>query len=88
MATSTTSSAYFLLIPTLNPMTTTTQPIPSTRLALAACPTPLRCPEPCQTCTGVAQSVAAELAQLLRQRHGSSQVADWLDGFTHPGDER
>jgi hypothetical protein len=88
MATSTTSSAYFLLIPTLNPMTTT-QPTPSTRLSLAACPTPLRCPAPCDTCTGVARNVAGELAQLLRERHGgSSQVADWLDGFTHPGDER
>ena len=55
---------------------------PSTRLALAACPTPLRCPEPCQICTGVARSVAGELAQILRERHGgSSQVADWLDGM-------
>ncbi len=64
-------------------------PTPSTRLSLAACPTPLRCPEPCQTCTAVARSVAAELGQVLRERHGgSSSVADWLDGFTHAGDER
>jgi hypothetical protein len=70
-------------------MTTTTPITPSTRLALAACPTPLRCPEPCQTCTGVARNVAGELGQLLRERHGgSSQVADWLEGFTHSGDER
>ena len=68
----------------------TTPITPSTRLSLAACPTPLRCPEPCQTCTAVARSVAGELAQLLRERHGgSSQVADWLDGLgcetgTHP----
>ena len=80
MATSTTSSACSLLILTLNPMTT---PItPSTRLSLAACPTPLRCPEPCQTCTGVARNVAGELAQILRERHGgSSSVADWLEGM-------
>ncbi len=57
-------------------------PTPSTRLSLAACPMPNRCPEPCQTCTAVARSVAAELAQILRERHGgSSQVADWLEGM-------
>ena len=57
-------------------------PTPSTRLSLAACPMPGRCPEPCQTCTAVARSVAAELGQVLRERHGgSSQVADWLDGL-------
>jgi hypothetical protein len=110
MATSTTSSACSLLIPTLNSMityTTPTQqamariatapvtsdqgrptPTASTRLALAACPMPRRCPEPCQTCTAVARSVAGELGQVLRERHGgSSSVADWLDGFTHTGDE-
>jgi hypothetical protein len=70
-------------------------PTPSTaltrthRLSLAACPMPARCPEPCQTCTGVARNVAGELGQVLRERHGgSSSVADWLDGFTHTGDER
>jgi len=67
------------------------RPVPlSTRLAQAACPMPSRCPEPCDTCTTVARNVAAELAQILRERHGgSSQVADWLDGLrcrtgTHP----
>ncbi len=30
-------------------------PTPSTRLSLAACPMPGRCPEPCQTCTALAQ---------------------------------
>ncbi len=61
----------------------------STRLAHAACPMPARCTQPCQTCTGVARSMAAELAQILRERHGgSSSVADWLDGFTITGDER
>jgi len=58
-------------------------PVPlSTRLAHAACPMPSRCPEPCQTCTAVARNVAAELGQVLRERHGgSSSVADWLDGL-------
>jgi hypothetical protein len=57
-------------------------PTPSTRLSLAACPMPGRCPEPCQTCTAVARSVAAELGQVNREHHGgSSQVADWLEGM-------
>ena len=64
-------------------------PTPSTRLSLAACPMPARCFTPCETCSGVARSVAAELGQILRERHGgSSSVADWLDGFTHTGCER
>jgi hypothetical protein len=59
-------------------------PTPSTRLSLAVCLMPARCLEPCQTCTAVARSVAAELGQVLRERHGgSSQVADWLDGIAH-----
>ena len=58
------------------------KPTASTRLVLAACPMPGRCPEPCQTCTAVARSVAAELGQILRERHGgSSSVADWLEGM-------
>ena len=52
-----------------------------TRLAMAACPMPSRCPAPCETCSGVARNVAGELAQILRERHGSSQVADWLEGM-------
>jgi hypothetical protein len=35
-------------------------PTPSTRLSLAACPTPDRCPEPCQTCTTVARTALAQ----------------------------
>ena len=59
------------------------RPVPLlTRLAHAACPMPGRCPQPCDTCTTVARDVAAELGQVLRERHGgSSQVADWLDGL-------
>ena len=58
------------------------KPTASTRLVLAACPMPGRCLEPCQTCTAVARSVAAELGQILRERHGgSSSVADWLEGM-------
>ena len=56
-------------------------PTPATRLTLAACPTPLRCITPCDTCAAVARNVAGELAQILRERHGSSQVADWLNGM-------
>jgi hypothetical protein len=57
------------------------------RLAQAACP--WRCATPCQDCHRFAVAVALELGQVLRERHdGSSQVADWLDGFTHSGDER
>jgi hypothetical protein len=60
---------------------------PGRRLSHAACPGPQRCPEPCETCSAVARSVAGELGQILRERHGgSSSVADWLDGFTHTGD--
>jgi hypothetical protein len=62
---------------------------PGRRLSHAACPMPGRCPEPCETCSAVARSVAAELGQVLRERHGgSSSVADWLDGFTITGDAR
>jgi hypothetical protein len=35
-------------------------PTPSTRLSLAACPMPARCPEPCEMCAGVAERVVAE----------------------------
>ena len=37
----------------------TTAP-PSTRLALAACPMPSRCPRPCEMCAQVAERVVAE----------------------------
>jgi hypothetical protein len=58
------------------------KPTPFTRLSLAACPMPRRCSKPCQTCTAVARSVAAELGQILRECHGgSSSVADWLEGM-------
>ncbi len=57
-------------------------PTPSTRLSLAVCLMPRRCSKPCQTCTAVARSVAGELGQILRERHGgSSSVADWLEGM-------
>jgi hypothetical protein len=55
----------------------------SHRLAQAACP--MRCATPCHDCRRFAVAVALELGQVLRERHGgSSQVADWLDGITHP----
>ena len=35
-------------------------PPPSTRLAMAACPMPSRCPVPCEMCAEVAERVVAE----------------------------
>lgn len=60
-------------------------PTPSDRLALAVCvavlPGSRPCPSPCSACREVVAAVTAELAQILRERHGgSSSVADWLDG--------
>lgn len=64
-------------------------PTPADRLALALCRAialDLRgdaspCPAPCAECRQQSAAVAAELAVILRERHGgASQVADWLDG--------
>ena len=43
-------------------------PTPSTRLSLAACPMPARCPGPCDSCTAVTRSVAGEQGQVTRER--------------------
>lgn len=58
---------------------------PSDRLALAACrggglPV-FPCPVPCSACREVATAVTHELAALLRERHGHSDTADWLDAI-------
>jgi len=56
-----------------------TDPTPAERLALAVCR--IRCRVICPSCRRDSAAVAAELAQILRERHGgSSTVADWLDG--------
>ena len=64
-------------------MTTQT---PADRLALIVCwagsifNTPI-CASPCQQCRRISQAYAHELAAILRERHGSSTTADWLDGI-------
>ena len=60
----------------------------SDRLALALCRANSdigQCARACEDCRVLCAAVTAELAQILRERHGgSSQVADWLDGIgTH-----
>jgi hypothetical protein len=37
-------------------------PTASTRLSMAACPMPGRCPEPCDSCTAVARTALAQQA--------------------------
>jgi hypothetical protein len=48
------------LLQQLNPPRPT--PTASTRLSLAACPMPGRCPEPCDSCTAVARTALAQQA--------------------------
>lgn len=60
-------------------------PTPADRLALAVCRggalPQYPCSVPCATCRRDSAAVAAELAQILRERYGGSSVtADWLDG--------
>ena len=61
----------------------TPQPSYADRLALAVCPwskTTLPCSRICQDCREGSTAVAHEVAAILRERHGSSATADWLDG--------
>ena len=57
---------------------------PADRVALAMCVSingAAGCPiGPCSECKRRSAAVAAELAAILRERHGSSTTADWLDG--------
>jgi len=60
-----------------------TNPTYIDRLALAACSdrtSGAGCATPCDGCRRDSAAVATELATILRERHGSSSVADWLDG--------
>lgn len=59
-------------------------PTPADRLALALCSanTDLNpCPRACEDCRPLATAVAHELAAMLRERHGHSTTADWLDAI-------
>jgi hypothetical protein len=64
-----------------------TTPTPADRLALAVCragnifPDTPTCATPCGQCRRISQIYARELATILRERHGSSETADWLDGI-------
>lgn len=58
---------------------------PADRLALSVCrggglPV-FPCPAPCSECRHTATAVAHELAAMLRERHGHSTTADWLDAI-------
>jgi hypothetical protein len=57
---------------------------PADRLAFALCSAEAvgrwPCESPCGACREGAADVAHELAAILRERHGSSATADWLDG--------
>jgi hypothetical protein len=58
-------------------------PTPADRLALAVCHANSdigQCANACEDCRFLTAAVTQELATILRERHGSSSVADWLDG--------
>jgi hypothetical protein len=60
---------------------------PADRLALAMCKFGGQCEAACPWCRQASAAVTTELAAILRERYGSSAVADWLDGLTHPNSE-
>jgi hypothetical protein len=58
-------------------------PTPADRLALALCHANSdigQCAKACEDCRFLCAAVTTELAAILRERHGSSTTADWLDG--------
>jgi hypothetical protein len=60
-------------------------PTYSDRLALALCKFSGECEIACPWCRQASAKVTTQLATILRERHGSSATADWLDGVgTHP----
>ena len=60
---------------------------PADRLALAMCNFSTPCSRPCFSCRLASGRHSHELATMLRERYGSSAVADWLDGINHPNSE-
>jgi hypothetical protein len=64
-----------------------TTPTPADRLALAVCrtgnifPGTPTCATPCDQCRRISEGHARELAAILRERHGSSTTADWLEAI-------
>ena len=63
-----------------------TTPTPADRLALTICSASKGrkkppCATPCGQCRRISQAHARELAAILRERHGHSETADWLDGI-------
>lgn len=63
------------------------EPTPADRLALAVCraarPTAGPCPPEaiCPLCRRDSQAVTHELAALLREHHGHSDTADWVEAI-------
>ena len=55
-------------------------PTPADRMALAMCHSSGQCEAACPWCRQASARVAREIARQLRERHGSSTTADWLDG--------
>jgi hypothetical protein len=63
-----------------------TTPTPADRLALTICSASKGrkkppCATPCGPCRRISQAHARELAAILRERHGHSETADWLNGI-------
>jgi cytidine deaminase len=61
-------------------------PTPADRLALTICSASKGrkkppCATPCGQCRRISELYARELAAILRERHGHSETADWLDGI-------
>jgi hypothetical protein len=67
-----------------------TTPTPADRLALTICSASKGrkkppCATSCGQCRRISQLYARELAAILRERHGHSETADWLNGIgEHP----
>jgi hypothetical protein len=67
-------------VPPVTEESSAPQPTPADRLALAMCNYSTPCSRPCLPCRLASARHSRELAAILRERHGSSTTADWLDG--------